>query len=363
MALDLVGAADTWRPWSVAPARTLASLLAMLVPAIALLMVASLSRGGRAMIVATIAGGGLLALLVGAAQIAGGEAETFRFYVSDAAYLNGFQANHNSAADILLIAMIAFAASVREWGERRFPHGHAGYRLRLVLGATALFSVGIFLTGSRAGILLLPIAWAAVAITAWPWLGASPRSWRRAGLTALALLVVVALLLQSNGALMRVADRFDFASEFRPQLWKDAQYAIACYFPFGAGLGTFAPVFIAIERLEVVDPSIPNRAHNDILELLMEAGLFGACALACIAFILGRQLVAAWRSPPAGSPAQTCFAAGTLAITALHSLVDYPLRSLSLACIAAAAAGLLMPAPEPEQARLSHPNGTRKEHG
>ena len=345
MALDLVGAADSWRPWSVAPARTLASLLAVMVPAIVLLMTASLGRAGRGMIMAALAGTGMLALLIGVAQMTGGSAQSFRFYVPDVGYLNGFQANHNSAADVLLIAMIAFAAAVREWADRRgLPH-HAGYRLGLIGGATVLFSLGVFLTASRAGALLLPVAWAAVLFIVWPWLRFSRRTWTVIALAGLASVVAAAIFLQSNGVIVRITGRFEFAGEFRPQLWKDARYAIAQYFPLGAGVGTFAPVFIAIERLEVVDPSVPNRAHNELLEVMMEAGVPGVLALMAISLILTRLLLAGWRRAPAGSPAQVLLAGGTFSVIALHSLVDYPLRSMSLACIAAAAAGLLMPAP------------------
>ena len=66
-ALDLIGAADTWRPLSVAPARTLAALLALVPPAIVLLMTATLGPAGRTMVIGMIAGVTGLAVLVGAA--------------------------------------------------------------------------------------------------------------------------------------------------------------------------------------------------------------------------------------------------------------------------------------------------------
>lgn len=342
-ALALVGAGYEWRPWSVAPARTLASLLALVVPLLMLLFTASLGRAGRSMLVAAVAAGGILSLLAGAGQMAGGGHSPFRFYVSDAGYLNGFQANHNSAADVLLIAMVAMAASVREWGERRqMPH-QPDVRLFIVLGGAALLSLGVFLTASRAGILLLPVAWAAVAFIVKPWVRLERRSAILAGAVALVLVVAVATYLQSNHVFTRIAGRFNFEGEFRPQLWRDARYALAQYFPWGAGVGTFVPVFIAIERLEVVDPSIPNRAHNDLLELLVEGGIFGAMLLAATMYLITRRLWQSLREPPAGSSGQVWFAAATIALIALHSQIDYPLRSISLASIAAVAVGLLMP--------------------
>jgi len=342
-ALALVGAQDTWRPWSVAPARTLASLLALTTPAIVLVMTASLTRSGRNMAMGMIAGVALLALLVGAAQMTGGEASTFRFYVPDVGYLNGFQANHNSAADVLLIGMVACAASVREWSVRRGLPDAPGYRLGLVGGSTILFSLGVFLTASRAGALLLPVAWAAVVLIVWPWLRFSRRALgvTLAATAILAALAIFALL--SSGVVARVLGRFQFEGEFRPQIWRDALYAVEQYLPFGSGLGTFVPVFMAVERLEVVDPTVANRAHNDVLELLVEGGVFGAAILAVITTLLLKRLWASLRDPPERSMAQVYFAGATFAIIAAHSQVDYPLRSMALASIAAVAAGLLMP--------------------
>jgi len=94
-ALALVGAADSWRPWSLAPSRTLASLLAVIPPAIVLVMTASLDRWGRAMAVAMVAGIALLTMVVGAGQMSGGDGNALRFYVPEPSYLAGFQANHN----------------------------------------------------------------------------------------------------------------------------------------------------------------------------------------------------------------------------------------------------------------------------
>ena len=341
--LALVGADDTWRPWSLAPARTLASLISLITPAIMLIMTASLSRSGRSMVTGMIAGIALLALLVGAAQMAGGRANAFRFYVPDVGYLNGFQANHNSAADILSIGMVAFAAVVRDWSERHHLSDKPGYRLGLVAAVTLLLSFGVLLTASRAGTALLPIAIAAVVAIVWPWLHFSRKALFRVAALCLATAAGTLYLFLHNGVIGQVLGRYNFEGEFRPQLWSDALYAAQQYFPFGAGVGAFVPVFIAVERLEVVDTTLPNRAHNDGLEFLIEGGIFGLIILTVITSILVRKLLQGLKNPPSGSRGQVYFAGATFCIIALHSQVDYPLRSMSLACIAAAAAGLLMP--------------------
>ncbi|MEP6868021.1 MAG: O-antigen ligase family protein, partial [Novosphingobium sp.] len=125
--------------------------------------------------------------------------------------------------------------------------------------------------------------------------------------------------------------------------------AMRQYFPFGSGMGTFQPVFEAAERLEVVTYSKTGRAHNDLLELAIEGGAFGLALLTMISAILANAARQAWASRhserSSGGRAQVLFAIAALAVIALHSQVDYPLRSMSLAFVAATCAGLLMPLP------------------
>lgn len=348
--LALVGAQDSWRPLSMAPQRTLASLLVLLPAVAVLLMVASLQRGGRALLIAIIAAMALLGLLAGAAQMAGGSEGPFRFYGPDVGWLLGFQANHNSAADVLLIAMVASTALIRDYSELR-KHARTAsrltrpYRLSLATGTCLLFAVGVVLTASRAGIFLLPLALMGVLAIVWPWLRFNRRTLVISGLAVTVLLVISGWIIANNAVVERVISRFVFGGEFRPELWRDSLFALQQYFPFGAGIGAFVPVFLAAERLEVVGASFPNRAHNDFLEFGVEAGVFGAMVLAAITAILIRLIVKGWKSPPAGSRAQLVFSITTLALIALHSQVDYPLRSMSLAFIAAACTGLLLPVP------------------
>jgi len=343
-ALALVGAEQRWMPFAMSPGLTLAALLALLPPAVMLVLTASLPRAGRSTVVAVVAAVTLFSLVLGAGQLGGGEGNSLRFYVPDVGFLNGFQANHNAAADILLIGMVAFAATLRDYVERPVPSRlNVRYRLGLLAGASILFSLGVFFTASRTGMALIPVALVGVVAIAWPWLRFERRTLTLA-MTGLALLAVVASLLAwRNGAVDRVLSRFDFEGEFRPQLWHDTLFAVRQYFPLGVGIGGFVPAFLAAERLEVVDVSMPNRAHNDYLELVLEAGLPGWLVFTAISIILLRLAVVGWRKPPAGSRAQTIFALTTLAVIALHSLTDYPLRSMSLAFVAAVCAGLMIP--------------------
>jgi O-antigen ligase len=113
----------------------------------------------------------------------------------------------------------------------------------------------------------------------------------------------------------------------------------------------------AAERLEVVDPTRPVRAHNDWLEWTLEAGLPGLVALGLVTAVLGflvfRAVMEASRGDVTSSRrAQIIFACGFLSIEALHAIVDYPMRSMSLAMLTAVAAAFLLAPAAAQQKQL-----------
>lgn len=339
-ALAIVGAQDQWRSWTIFPARTLASLLAMIPAVIVLLATSRLETQDFKWPIAVVACVSILSLLLGAAQLAGGDQSGLRFYAqSNPGFLNGFQANRNAEADILLIGTVA--ASALFW----MIHRQRKNALVIGLAATAvtLLSLGVILTGSRAGIALLPLA---LGFSGLLWFG-----WRRRLLFAIAVLVpvsgIAAWFLQGSSALQKVISRFDGHTDFRGELWTDAMFAINIYWPFGSGIGSAAPVLTMAERLEIVDPTSPNRVHNDYLEFILEAGIFGAVMMAGFVSLVVWAAIRQLRNRDAVTRQIVCLPLAILAIIGLHSIVDYPLRSMSLAIIAAMALGMLLARPAP----------------
>ena len=345
--LSLISEGDSWRALSISPSMTLAALLA-LIPAVGVMWGTTLlpSRDRRLLLLAIVIvtmGGALL----GALQMAGGP-DDFRFYEkTHRGWLTAFHANRNAAADALLIGALAlsawFAASSRDDKRRR--------RLPIFAAAQLILIVALILTGSRTGIALLvvslPFHWMMLRPEG---ANVSRRTLFAATAAFVAALVALPLALASNSRLARVAERFDATSDARFPLWEDTLDAIGGFWPAGSGLGTFAYAFQPFESLEHLDQFFPNRAHNDYLEFLLEAGLFAPAILAFGAialFLLARR---AWKLSPREHASQL-FALGTLAIVALHSIVDYPLRNMAIACLAGVAAGLLTVAPRSGKAR------------
>ena len=342
-ALALIGQENTWRSWSLAPDRTLASLLSLGPPLTVLIMASALDRKARISLLIATCGFALLTLLVGALQLSAGSEGPLRFYGPTDQVLTGFQANRNSTADTLLIGLLAVPALVVELARRdRFPLNRASV-LGASLAGMALCALGVVLTASRTGLLLLPLAFGGGMLILRSWLRLGARQ-MLAGLAGVAIIFALgAWLLWYNAAVGRLVGRFVFDAELRPELWRDSAYVIQQLFPFGAGMGNFIPSIIAAERLEVVRETMPVRAHNDYLELALEAGAFGMAALSAITAIVLSSARKQFREAATGGGAMTIFAFFALIVLALHSLVDYPFRSMTLACLGAACAGMLLP--------------------
>ncbi|MDE2561277.1 MAG: O-antigen ligase family protein [Sphingomonadales bacterium] len=347
----LTGQAGAWMPWSMVPARTFASLLSMVAPVVLLLEVARLDLGGRTWACATVLALVGASIVLGVLQLSHTGGMTWSLY-SDyhRGYLVGFHGNRNAETDVLQIGLLALCVLV----STRLSGSGSGVVTWVVLAlGMPLILFAVFLAGSRAGLGILPVTLLFSLAILWPpvrkrvpnarlWIGGIA-----VGTGA------IALLLTRVEAVQKVLGRFDvthFAHEARPDLWADTVYAIKQVWPAGGGIGSFIPLFEAAEQLEMVDPTAPVRAHNEWLEFALEAGLPGIIVLTAIALLLCwiayRALGSARaRHAPAALRGQVLFGLGALAIAGLHAFVDYPMRSMALASLAALAAGMLMPLP------------------
>jgi O-antigen ligase len=90
---------------------------------------------------------------------------------------------------------------------------------------------------------------------------------------------------------------------------------------------------------------VPNRAHNDYLEIGLEAGLLGYLAVVASTIVIVAMFWRSWRAVQA-MHSQLVFGAAVLLLIALHSVVDYPLRSMAIACLVGLASGMLARTPE-----------------
>lgn len=335
--LDIAGYGRAWRPVSLVPQMTLTVLLS-LIPAYAMAHgVARLDQRGRTRILLAIAVLATVSAVVGILQFIAAN-DTLKMYAKlPSRFATGFFANRNTLPDLLAIGGLALLAWLRSTATGRIS-------LRVAVGAGVVLAVlafGTLATGSRTGILLFGAVVIEAGLTA---MALSPAHLRKRSALA-AIFIGLAMicgmwLATTTGAMSDVGQRFSTIQTERASIWQNTLATIPGYWPFGSGMGTFVPVYQAMEPLDQLIAAVTNRAHNEYLEIALEAGLFGLVMLLIFGvFVVVR---AAKGLAQGGLPRiEARFALYSWIILALHSVVDYPLRNLAMLAVAGALYGFL----------------------
>jgi O-antigen ligase len=355
----LVGRELPWMPVSVSPRATWLSLLSLVPPLSVFLNTLLLRHRERRIVGVVVLSVGLLSVFIGLTQIAQGPDSPLRFFeITNTSEAVGFFANRNHFA-ALLCAMTAFAAA---WAVEAAISFEAGRRIKSdtgwIVAIAASFTVLVALVAgqamarSRAGIALAIVAlFGALA------LGLSDRR-STSGLTPAKLVLAattLAVIFVAQFALFRIFQRFteDPLADARIAFARNTFAAARAFMPFGSGMGTFVPVYAMFEKPEdaLVD-TYANRAHNDLLELALEAGVFGLGLLGIFLIWLGVASVRLWRRPAleSGQIDLLLARAATIVVSLIivHSFVDYPLRTAAMMGILAFACALLVDPPHVE---------------
>lgn len=320
---ELLGAQAGWRSLSLAPRDTLFALLMLLPPFAAFYAASLLDDRGRLRCVILLLSVMALSILVGLVQLGSRGAALDLYGSSHRGFLLGFFANRNHEGTFLAIGALFSAALVN----RQVRGQRAQIAWSAILALTFLTSaIG---TVSRAGLGLT--LFALVAINYYFYVLRSAVKHRMTITLALFGIAALAIYFLSFSAVVEnMLSRFDQVGEDgRWEIWRASWPLVAQYFPWGSGIGTFVPAFASIERLNDLTPYYINRAHNEYLELLIEAGMVGMVALAVFIAALLLRLISALRGKhPFG--AFGIPAAIGIMLVAAHSIVDYPLRTQAL---------------------------------
>jgi len=198
----------------------------------------------------------------------------------------------------------------------------------LILGAAVVMSVGILLSNSRSGLVVL-------AFTAFLFFGLSVAAFSRTGFrqpwigktvrTTFLCVTILALTVGVGSTIRRFA-LDDLLHEDRPQYWANTVEIFRDFPLFGSGLGTFASAYGAYETTSVSELRL-DHAHNDYLETLAELGIIGTALLAGIILFIGVSAYLAWRQRR--NPQSRALALGgivSLAGMGLHAVTDFNLR-------------------------------------
>lgn len=332
--LAAVGAPGATRA-SLDPAATRASLYALL-PALAVFgLVLALPAHMHRRLAWWIAGLAMASLLLGILQLGAPQESVLNPYPQWRPAMNGFFANPNHQATMLVVAAVLAAGwLLHAPAQRGRQEGRGRHAVGMVAAAAvvALATAALPLTGSRAGVIIFILALAAVVAS---------QHWRLRGRRSRRLLVAGSGVAAAMGVLAAMRwMRVDAAQELRQPLRQATLEVAGAHAPLGSGAGTFVPVFEQATAGELLMPNYVNHAHNEYVQWLLEAGVLAipAMVFAFLAVIAAAR--ALLRLPPPARAAGTCALLALLAIAA-HSLVDYPLRTQAMLTVAAALAGIL----------------------
>ncbi|MFA9199710.1 MAG: O-antigen ligase family protein [Cypionkella sp.] len=333
----LIGAGSPWRPLSMSPGWTRNALGSLIVPAVALWLMAGLGRGKdlalMRLLLVLVVGGCLIALL----QFAGRPVD--HPMLNDiAGHVSGNFANRNHLALFAAIGCVLGPV----WASRETVFG--GWAVLVGAALVTLFVLVILATGSRGGIVLGALGVGAGLALAWAPLRQRMRALPRrvslgAGLAIAGGFVaaLVASVLSGRAAGIERAIELSAQDDARVRVLPAVLEALARYFPVGSGFGTFDPVFRISEGDDLLDRTYYNQAHNDLLQVGLDGGIAGLVLLgAALAWWAARS----WRAARGGSLSARAGAAILLLIV-VGSALDYPARTPMIMAVAMIAAAWL----------------------
>jgi O-antigen ligase len=322
-----------WRPLTLSPMASRDTLYGLAIPLAVLLFGIQMRRDECFKLVHVALALGLASGFLGLLQALGDPQSALYFYRitnNDAAV--GLFANRNHQATMLaaLFAMLAFYAS---WGTR--SDGQGKLKRIIALAAGAVLVPLILVTGSRSGIVTGTIGLIAGVMLYSPAQPSDRPRRKTAGFNplyaatgaAILFLGLITILMARAVAFERLWERGP-EDDLRWRLWQQVADAAAQYLPWGTGNGSFVPVYQILEADRALGPNYVNRVHNDFIELFLTSGVPG---LMLLGVAIMAAAVASYRAfaskKRSAATALARVGAVTLAILAMASLTDYPLRT------------------------------------
>lgn len=326
-----------WLSMALAPDRALRSALALLAPVVAFFLARRMDAAQTRRMIAGVVVIAALSAALGLAQEATGPQSILRFYdPTNRDVPVGQFANTNHFAVFLACSMPMAAALVvtmnpKKSTKRKNPIGLAIY--------SALLALLMIVSTSLAGIAFLILSL----------IGSSYIIWGRSvsGRTKLLLLTgfgVASVLAAGSLAAIgtgTIGAKFEDAPNSRGNMTPVTASAGMEMAPTGSGLGSFTQVYAMHQPDRYTSTTWVNHAHNDYAELFLELGIPGLLLVAAFLIWFVRTGFQIWqrRADPDIMIAQAAWL--SIALLLLHSLVDYPLRTASMASLFAVAVALV----------------------
>jgi len=294
---------SSWGFWSLTPAKSMeAALFAVSILGFSL-FVTCMDDYQQQRLIRFLMLGFVINVLVGVIQLSyasrSGIDGILPFQISVGLFANE---NHFSSLIYMMIPLIAWRFLAASWKP-------ISYVLITILIVALLFAVG-----SRAGMVISSAL--ALFCLAWFTVKNVPHKIKRAGFVMIAVIALIGIFFMDTTAILE--------GDYRETVFLRTWQAIVENFWVGTGLGSFVLVFPMFEQREDIIAVYANHAHNDYLELLLELGIVFIPLLFLYLIQIARG---AFRSKLAQ--------AATLSLLAVlvHSVVDYPLRTMAIAIV------------------------------
>lgn len=347
----LAGIEQPWRPLTLSPSKTLNSLFALAVPIAAMMLYLNLDREYRRRAVPVLIVLCSISALWAIFQAIGpARGPLYLYRITNFGSGVGLFANRNHQAVMLASTIVMlgwYAGSLK-------PHGRQVVLKFYASVATILVFVPlIFITGSRAGLLLMipALVLALFLIYFGGYYPGKIARKRRSGpskfslLSGRRLMLAIGIVTISGMAIASILlsrslafDRLfsgGAVEELRWQLLPTLFKMLKDYMPWGSGFGSFEYVYNIYEPQELLRPSYLNQAHNDWLQYPIEGGVPALLIAICSVVWFVRRLwviVKSWRSSnPAKYSALMCLTVLSFLLAA--SIIDYPLRVPSIMAV------------------------------
>lgn len=321
------GQDQPWRPWSIVPGATANAAASLVVPFTVLVLVVSLSERERSWLPGVLLGLIAVSALIGLLQFSGINFNNL-FANDQPGQVSGTFANRNHFA--LLLACGCMLAPVWAFLDGR----KAEWRGPVAFGLVLLFVLTILASGSRTGLLLGVLAVGIGLILVRRGIRKALSRYPRWVFPALvvAIVGVIAIFVLISLAAGRAVSieralELNAGEDPRGRALPTVLNIVRFYFPAGSGLGGFDPVFRIHEPFELLKLTYLNHAHNDFLEVALDAGLPGIILVLAAMMWWGLASVRAWRAGSSVRDAVPKLGSATLLLVFIASVFDYPART------------------------------------
>lgn len=328
------GLSDTWRPLTLAPMSGWDSIVSLFVPLAVILLGLQLTREDLFQLLPLIVGLASLSGLLGLLQVIGDPKGQLYFYeITNNGSAVGLFANRNHAATLLalLFPMLAtFASAAKDQLD-------TARMRRLIAPAIAIVLVPLILvTGSRSGLVSAIIGLATAFILYRPQgyareSGGNPYRHETFATLGVIGMISVAFLTYALARAEAIERLFLKASaeDNRIDFWAVSNDMLSKYLSWGSGSGSFGEAYRVLEPARLLDPTYLNRAHNDWIETAVTFGIPGI--IISLLVLIGFSLLShrIWRGAD-GTKRAVQFgrlASVMIAMIAIASAADYPLRT------------------------------------